>query len=79
MLNLQELERKLDEALAHETPESLTSWLLNLRASAPTNLTTKPVDLGSVDEQFTPDRFGQAKFSAQLADMPNQYDYAMAA
>lgn len=31
MLNLQELERKLDVALAAETPESLRAWLGNQR------------------------------------------------
>jgi len=31
MLDLKELERRLDEALAKETSESLSSWLLNQR------------------------------------------------
>lgn len=31
MLNLEILERKLDEALAKETKESMTSWLLHRR------------------------------------------------
>lgn len=33
MLDLDELERKIDAALAQETPESLTNWLMNKRAS----------------------------------------------
>lgn len=33
MLNLEELEAKLDAALAAETEESLTRWLFNKRAS----------------------------------------------
>ncbi len=31
MIDLKELERRLDEALAKETSESLSSWLLNQR------------------------------------------------
>lgn len=31
MLDLKELERKLEEALSQETEESLTRWLLNKR------------------------------------------------
>ena len=31
MLNLDELERRLDEALAKETSETMNEWLLNLR------------------------------------------------
>lgn len=31
MLNLEELERKLDNALANEDAKGLTDWLLNLR------------------------------------------------
>lgn len=31
MIDLKELERRLDEALAKETLESLSSWLLNQR------------------------------------------------
>lgn len=31
MLNLKELARKLDEALAKETPETLTKWLMGKR------------------------------------------------
>ena len=31
MLNLQELERRLDEALANETADTLSNWLLNER------------------------------------------------
>ena len=37
MLNLEELERKLDVALDNEDAQSLTDWLLNLRKD---NLTT---------------------------------------
>jgi|688.fasta_scaffold1300311_1 hypothetical protein len=33
MLDLDELERKIDAALAKETPESLTSWLMSKRSS----------------------------------------------
>jgi hypothetical protein len=33
MLNLKELETALDNALASETPESLKSWLQNIRES----------------------------------------------
>ncbi len=35
MLDLKELERRLDEALEKETSESLTSWILNQRISNP--------------------------------------------
>lgn len=31
MLNLEELERKLDNALSNEDAQALTDWLLNLR------------------------------------------------
>lgn len=31
MLNLKELEKRLDDALAKETKESLTSWLMSKR------------------------------------------------
>ncbi len=31
MLDLKELEKRLDEALSKETPESLSSWLLSQR------------------------------------------------
>lgn len=31
MLNLNELEKRLDEALANETKESLTKWLISQR------------------------------------------------
>lgn len=31
MIDLKELERRLDEALEKETPESLSAWLLNQR------------------------------------------------
>lgn len=33
MLDLEELERKIDAALANETPESLTAWLMSKRMS----------------------------------------------
>ena len=33
MIDLEALERKIDAALARETPESLTAWLMNKRAS----------------------------------------------
>ena len=34
MLNLNKLEEKLDQALANETEESLTTWLLNKRVKS---------------------------------------------
>lgn len=34
MLNLKELENQLDQALAKETEESLTTWLLEKRAKS---------------------------------------------
>jgi hypothetical protein len=33
MLDLKELERKINEALDKETPESLTAWLMSKRTS----------------------------------------------
>lgn len=38
MLDLKELERRLDAALAEETPESLSAWLLNQRKNNQVNL-----------------------------------------
>ena len=41
MLDLKEMEKMLDEALAKETKESLTNWILNKRKKSIENFLTK--------------------------------------
>lgn len=64
MLNLKELEQKLDDALSKETDESLTEWLMSKRKEKGMKLQL-PMPNGS--QQFA------------VAVSAGEYSYAMAA
>lgn len=82
MLNLRELEQKLDKALSNETEKSLTQWLLNKRF--------KGLDfLGEgVFEELTPSHSTIKPYSCEPKNefehseeysVVGEYQYAMAA
>ena len=84
MLNLQKLEQTLDAALANETPESLTSWLLSQRAMeavATANASAEStISMTKVEATFRSTGNSAAKFRDEAhATTAGLYDYAMAA
>ena len=79
MLNLQELAQKLDSALANETPESLTNWLLTQRAKAEADEDGQQIELETVRTSFVPSMSRVAKFEPVIEETIGYYNYAMAA
>ncbi len=83
MLNLQKLEQRLDAALAIETPESLTSWLLSQRAAVQTSTSLTDVEeviMSKVNGTFRSTNTNNAKYTDEVgSDVVGLYDYAMAA
>lgn len=84
MLNLKELEKKLDAALANETPESLTSWLLSQRATegiTPMYLADgEVVAMHKIEETFRSTPALGARFrNGAGTNEAGKYSYAMSA
>ncbi len=83
MLDLNELEKRLDDALANETEASLTEWLLNQRAKDFINFLgdgsfDKSID-GSlnISQNFNPSK--PEIYTSCINNTPDNDDFAKAA
>lgn len=80
MLDLEKLEKKLDEALANETPESLRKWLRNNRKKNFDKYLGEGTieDMGNTSSRFEK-TFDTKSVSHNNASTPNYYYYKSAA